>query len=140
MKMFDGTIEIIGGVLLYFTHLDYLANLVRSLFQHELLQDPKDLIANITVAFFKNLSWDSKTFAAIYLISYGLIKVGLMASLWRNKIRAYPIAGFILSIFAGYQLFRLALHFSFILLFLTILDLLILYLLYEEYHGLKKKN
>ncbi len=45
LKGLDGTLELIGGVLLLVVSSSRLDSLIQFLTQHELSEDPKDLIA-----------------------------------------------------------------------------------------------
>jgi hypothetical protein len=45
-KGIDGTLEIVGGVLLLFISSTQLQPIARLLTQHELAEDPRDLVAN----------------------------------------------------------------------------------------------
>lgn len=44
-KGINGALEVIGGALLCFTSPDRIHSVVRVLTQHELSEDPKDLVA-----------------------------------------------------------------------------------------------
>ena len=68
----------------------------------------------------------------------GIIKAGLVIALWKKKIIFYPIAIIFFGLFVIYQVYRYFLEPSFILMVLTILDLIIIFLSYEEYKILKK--
>ena len=133
IKCIDGILEFIGGIALAFAKTDIIINLVQKLFQHELIQDPTDIVANYLVKTSQNLSIGILTFASIYLIIHGLIKIGLFLGLWYKKIWAYPLAGIILSLFVIYQSIRIFNTHSILLLFLTLVDIFILILLRLEY-------
>ncbi|MPM24713.1 hypothetical protein SDC9_71197 [bioreactor metagenome] len=49
LKGIDGLLEIIGGVCLLFLNPDRLNWLTRLLTQHELSEDPRDMVANLLV-------------------------------------------------------------------------------------------
>ena len=49
IKAIDSVLEIIGGILLVFLNPNRLNNLVVWLTQHELSEDPRDVIANFMV-------------------------------------------------------------------------------------------
>ena len=68
----------------------------------------------------------------------GIIKAGLVIALWKKKIIFYPIAIIFFGLFVIYQIYRYFLEPSFILMVLTILDLIIIFLSYKEYKILKK--
>lgn len=140
IKGIDGILEFIGSLVLFFVSSSLITNFVETIFQHELTQDPTDIIANYLINTSLNLSLSTQLFAAIYLFIHGIIKVGLVSSLWYNKLWAYPLSGFILVVFVIYQVFRLINHYSLILLLLTIIDLIIIILLRFEYKRLLRNR
>ncbi len=139
IKGIDGLLEIIGGSLLFLASSSSLITSVRNFFQHELIQDPTDLMANIIITFFQNLSTNSKLFAAFYLIIHGIIKLGLVIALWKKKLWAYPLAGGILIILVIYQIIRFLRFHSYFLLLLTSIDIIIILLLKIEYKRIVTK-
>lgn len=64
---------------------------------------------------------------------HGLIKIGLVAGLWYNKLWTYPATGIILSLLVIYQIIRFSFTHSVVILLLTIVDITILALMYNEY-------
>lgn len=72
-------------------------------------------------------------FAAAYLISHGLVKIVLVVELLRNRLWAYPLMIFVLTIFVGYQCYRFGLTHSPAMAALTIFDLGVIALTALEY-------
>jgi uncharacterized membrane protein len=136
-KGIDGVLELIGGLVLAFVSSAYVSRVVEAVFRHELAQDPADFIANYLVHVAQTLSISSQMFGATYLLVHGAIKVTIVVSLWREDLKAYPIAGVVLVLFVIYQVFRLFSHFSALLLLLTVVDVVIIALLRFEYLRLK---
>ena len=130
--------EFFAGIILLSISSSQIYNLIHDLFKHELLEDPNDLIANFILNLAGNMSSSLKLFLALYLSIMGIIKTGLVIALWKKKIIFYPIAIIFFSLFVIYQIYRYFLEPSFILIFLTILDLVIISLSYKEYKILKK--
>lgn len=137
IKAIDGVLELIGGITLSLVKSDLISKIIQTLFQHEIAQDPSDFIANYFVQLSHSLSISIISFAAIYLIIHGSIKLGLFSGLWYKKLWAYPLAGVVLSLFVVYQFIRFFNTHSALLLFLTLIDILILVLLRFEYKRLK---
>lgn len=138
IKGIDGVLELIGGIILISIPSHSIASVVQSVFQHEIAQDPTDLIANFFIQLSQNLSISTLSFAAVYLIIHGSIKLGLFFGLWSKKLWVYPLAGVVLSLFVIYQLMRFLSSHSMLLLFLTLVDILILVLLGFEYKRQKR--
>jgi uncharacterized membrane protein len=137
IKGFDGALEAIVGVALFFTSPATLRSLVGWLTQGELQEDPTDSVATHLVAFFHHLSISTKYFAAIYLLTYGIAKVGLVAGLLRGKLWAYPAALIILGLFLCYQVYRFSHNHSVGLGLVSLLDFIILVLIWRDYKYLK---
>jgi uncharacterized membrane protein len=133
LKGLDGILETIGGLLLLAVTPATINHLAARLTQHELSEDPNDLIANHLLGYTRGLTGSAVTFAAVYLLLHGLTKIVLVAALLRNQIWAYPwMLGFLL-IFIGYQLYRLVLSPTFGLGALTIFDAFIAWLTWREW-------
>ncbi|HZI32646.1 MAG TPA: DUF2127 domain-containing protein [Candidatus Binatia bacterium] len=140
IKGIDGALEAIAGVALCFTSTAALRDLVDWLTQGELQEDPDDFIANQLVNFFHNLSINTEHLAAVYLITYGVTKVGLVIGLLRGKLWAYPSALVILGLFLCYQIYRFSYNHSVGLAFVSLLDLAILVVIWRDYQYLKARH
>lgn len=140
IKGIDGILELIAGIILLITKSNFISNFVQRIFQHELFEDPKDLIANYFVQTSTNISVSLLLFVAIYLIIHGIIKIGIFLGLWYKQAWAYPIAAIVLSLFVIYQSIRLFSNHSIILLFLILVDISIIILLRFEYKRVKHSN
>jgi uncharacterized membrane protein len=140
LKGIDGVLEAIAGFALFFVSPASLRGLVGWLTQGELQEDPTDFVANHLVAFFRHLSISTKHFASVYLLTYGITKVGLAAGLLREKLPVYPAAIIILGLFLCYQVYRAGHNHSAGLGFLSLLDFLILVLIWREYKRLRAKH
>jgi uncharacterized membrane protein len=137
LKGVDGVLEIIGGILLFFIPPKTINYLVRLLTQGELSEDPHDLIANFLVRSAQHLSLSSETFGGLFLLSHGIIKIGLVFALFKKKLWAYPLAMVIFGIFILYQMYRYALSHSVWMVILSVLDMAVIVLTYLEYRSLK---
>lgn len=138
-KGIDGVLELVGGLLLWLVPATALTGLVGVLTQHELSEDPNDLVATSLRALAQHLGSSSlHGFAVIYLIGHGIIKLLLVIALLRRMVRAYPFAIALLLAFIGYQLYRYAHAHSAALLAFAGLDLLITVLVVREYRHLRR--
>jgi len=133
LKGLDGVLETIGGVLLLVVTPATINSLLSRLTQHELSEDPNDFIASHLLGYAHGLTGTAVTFAALYLLVHGIVKIVLVAALLRNQIWAYPwMIGFLLT-FIGYQLYRLVLSPTLGLSALTIFDAAIAWLTWREW-------
>jgi uncharacterized membrane protein len=133
LKGLDGLLELIGGALLLAVSPTTLNRVVRRLTQHELSEDPHDVIATHLLRVSHGLTGSAVAFAAAYLLLHGIVKVVLVVALLRNKLWAYPWMIASLLAFIGYQLYRIALDPTLGLIALTIFDAVIVWLTWREY-------
>ncbi len=132
-KGLDGLLEMVGGVLLLVVSKETLVGWVVAVTQHELSEDPRDFVATHVLAGAQHLSGSSQTFAALYLLSHGIVKVALVLAVLQDRLWAYPwMIGFLL-LFIGYQLYRLVLQPTAGVALLTVFDVFIVWLTYREY-------
>jgi uncharacterized membrane protein len=133
LKGLDGVLEAIGGLLLFAVTPATINRLVVRLTEHELSEDPHDFVAAHVLRYAHGLTGSAVSFAAVYLLVHGILKIVLVVALLRNQAWAYPwMIGFLL-VFIGYQLYRLALSPTFGLTALTIFDALIVWLTWREW-------
>lgn len=133
-KGLDGILEVIGGTLLLVFSRATLIGLVRALTRHELQEDPTDWVATHLRAWLPHFLSTTQTFAGAYLLGHGAIKVFLVwGGLLRRKRWAFPTAIIFIGAFIGYQLQRVLHRFSIGLVALTLIDCLVLVLIWREY-------
>ena len=130
--------EIAGGLLFYAVSAPTVLRWVNLLTQEELTEDPRDFIATHLISAAQHLTGATQSFYAFYLVSHGLIKVALVAGLLREKLVAYPLSLAALGAFVVYQLFRYSYTHSFGLILLTIFDLVVIVLVWQEWRLLRK--
>jgi uncharacterized membrane protein len=140
LKGLDGLLEVVGGILLLIVKPEQIAGLAQFLTQHELSQDPHDLIANLVLHGANSLSGAHATlFGAFYLLSHGLVKVVLVWAVLRDRLWAYPwMIGF-LGIFIVYQVYRMFVHFTLGLFLLTVFDVVVVWLTVREYQRNRRR-
>lgn len=139
IKGIDGVLELLGGILLAVLkpRLDVI---LQFLTQHELSHDPHDFIANHILKYGHDLERGSTLFAVLFLLTHGLTKIVLVVSLLRGKLWAYPFALITLSLFIAYQFYRLAIGPTFGMAFLTVLDGIIIWLIWREWRQIQDAN
>lgn len=137
LKGLDSLIEVIGGIALLVTIKPEIEQLVRLLTRDELSEDPDDLVANSLIRISRRLSVQSQHFAGCYLIGHGAIKLGLAIGLLRGVHWAYPAALIILTLFIVYQFYRITYTHSLMLLLFTLLDVVIVLLIFREWRSTK---
>jgi len=126
-------VEVLAGLLALLVPVSYVSDVVVALTRGELAEDPGDFIANHLVTYAHQLSLASGTFLAVYLITRGLIKVGLIFALIKNQLWAYPSSLVVLGLFVIYQGYQIVTTGSGIIVALTIFDLIVMWFIWKEY-------
>src|SRR5665213_209776 len=140
IKGIDGALETIAGFALLYTTPEALRHVVDWLTQGELQEDPTDFVANHLVEFFHQLSISTKHFASAYLLVYGITKIGLAVGLLRGKLWSYPTALAVLGVFLCYQVYRFSHNHSIGLGLVSVLDLIVIVLIWRDYKFMKEKS
>jgi len=127
----EGFLEIVAGVWLGFDPA-ILQSVVFRLTAKELLHDPDDRIVATLRHLAEDLGSGRHTFATMYLIAHGLVKVVLAIGLLREKPWAFPVALWTLGAFVIYQLYRYTHTHSPMLPLLAAIDVVIMWLVWRE--------
>jgi uncharacterized membrane protein len=136
-KALNGIVEILAGVGLFLVPPATLSHALLFLTRHELIEDPHDLLANYLVRVARQLSVHTQWFGAVYLLSHGVIKVGLVWALWQRHLWAYPAAIVFFLLFIIYQVYRYTFAPSPWLVVLTVVDLVVVWVTWLEYKRLQ---
>ncbi len=139
IKGIDGALEFVSGMILLFNS-SAVSHLVNNALSNELLEDPKDISANFFMNALHQISPGIGVFIVTYLLVNGLLKILIVTFLLLKKSWAYPLSGVLLSLFSLYSIYRLILNFSYVMLVLTAIDIIIIALLRLEYQEIKKKQ
>jgi uncharacterized membrane protein len=131
-------LEIAGGVLAYFITQQFLLRLVLAITQEELTEDPHDIVARLLLQSAQDFSISAQHFTAFYLLSHGIIKALVIAGLLRGILWFYPLAIAVFAFFVVYQLYRFNFTHSIWLLFITLVDIIVIWLTWHEYNFLRK--
>lgn len=138
LKVADGFLETIGGILLLVIPVSKLDQFVIAITQHELSQEPNDLIANALRHWAGTLTGGATMAGAIYLLAHGIVKVTLAQAVIRQRPWSYrPMMAF-LGIFIAYDVYLLVSSQKWGIIALMLLDIAALYLTAHEHSVLKK--
>jgi len=137
-KGVDGALEMLGGILFLVTSPRLLNHLIVVLTQHELNEDPGDLIANAFRHAGNHLYGKTRLIGGAYLLAHGAIKLFLAVGILRGRLWCYPTAVVLISLLVLLQSSRMGLHFSFLMLFLTLVDIALALLIWREYRRRKR--
>jgi len=127
--------EIVAGISAYFVTQQFLFKLVERLMHQELLEDSRDVIASYLLTSVEHFSLSTRNFTAAYLLSHGVIKLWLIVGLLRGKLWYYPLAIAVFGAFIVYQLYRFTLTHSLWLILITVVDVVVIALTWQEYRA-----
>lgn len=130
--------ETVAGVAAFFISKEILVRFVSWVFQNEFAEDPHDVVAQYLLGTVQGVSVGAQTFAGIYLLAHGVIKLWLIIGLLRKKLWYYPTAIVVFTLFIVYQLYRYFYTQSPLLLLITVLDAIVIGLTWHEYKYLRK--
>lgn len=122
-----------GGLGLLLAPNTAIATLVDWMTRVELVQDPTDRVALWLQHTAATFSIETQHFYALYLCLHGGIKLTMVLGLARRVLWAYPAAMVILAGFVAYQMHRVTLSPSPMLLALSGFDTLMIVLVWREY-------
>ena len=131
-KGLNGTLEIIGGILLLVLPTSTIERLfawLAGLFG----SDPNAFPASSLLHIGGELATGGTTAALVFFLPHGLVKVALVVALLRQKLWAYPWALGALVLFLIYQIYLVIVHQTFLMGFLVVLDIVIIWLVWREW-------
>ncbi|HSX07615.1 MAG TPA: DUF2127 domain-containing protein [Candidatus Saccharimonadales bacterium] len=140
IKGIDGVAELIGGILLLAVPPSAINDLIEWLAQSEFGHEPHSFVTTHILQYGHHLAEGHNAFAVAFLLTHGLVKVVLVACLLRNKLWAYPFGLVTLGLFIAYQLYEMIVHPTFGMGFLTVLDAIIIWLVWREWQQQKRKQ
>lgn len=138
VKFFNGLWEIVSGFFILFLSKTAIDNLFYFLASRELLEDPRDIFFNFLFKFLENLSHNTQVFIAAYILIHGFLNLFLAIQLYRDKLWAYLAIITIMMVFVFYQIHRIILYHSTVLIVITIFDILFIILTWHEYNRKKR--
>lgn len=140
IKGIDGSLELIGGLLVLLLTPHAITGITAFLTHDALQENPHNFLALRVQHTGHTLAAGHTLFAALFLLTHGLVKVVLVACLLLNKLWAYPGALVVLGIFLIYQIYLLVTATTFGMAFLTVLDVIIIFLVWREWQKVKAEH
>ena len=140
LKGFWATLEVVAGIALFSYTPDHMAQFIRFMFNNRLMANPKDPLATFLLHQLQDFDITRHTFVSVYLMLHGLVKVGVVAGLYSERLWAFPIGLTALGAFIIYQMERYFTTHAPLLLVISILDAFIMLLAWREYQALKNKT
>lgn len=129
--------ETMGGLGLLLTPNLKILNFVSWLMRHQLTQTPSEDMAIWARHLAETFPIEVQHFYAVYMLFHGTLKFTMVLMLAWRIVWAYPLAMLVLASFVVYQTTEFWLHGGYALLLLSMLDSLMIYLVWREYNILK---
>lgn len=133
LKAVQAFFEVVIGAILFFLNTNKAINYILATLHEELTEDPNNFLYNYFLNNTHQISTTGKYFMVFYLLSHGIIKLAIIAGLFLKKKWAYPASIIGLGGLILYQIYHIIKNHSIILLVLTIMDIIILWLIYHEH-------
>jgi len=130
LKGIDGLFETLSGVVFLFIHPEFVLRIVHGIVGYH----PHNFIAVHFLKWGTDFGKGAAIFAALYLLSHGIIKLVLIYAIIREQLWAYLGLVVVTAAFVVYQLYHMIAHgptFSYIVL--TLFDFVVIYLTGKEY-------
>jgi uncharacterized membrane protein len=140
LKGVGALFEIAGGMVLWFVKPSQMNEMVRRVGEDLLADAPHHPFAVHVLNASQRFADNGTTFASLYLLSHGVVKLALVICLMLNKIWAYPLTIAVFTAFMVYQVHRFTRTHSWALIWLTVFDAVIVYLTWKEYQAQKAKR
>lgn len=139
LKGVFAVLEVFAGMALLISSPGQFTQFIRFMFRNRLVADPNDPIATYVLYQLNDFDMTRYNFVSLYLTLHGLMKVGIVAGLYSERLMAFPIGLTVLGIFIAYEFERFVATHSLVLLALSLLDAFIMVLAWREYQALKAK-
>lgn len=136
IKGIDGTFELLGGIAVL-TLSPSAVHRVANFLTHG---DTDGAIGQHIDKLANSLAAGHTLYAAVFLLSHGIIKIALVACLLLNKLWAYPWALLALAGFLIFQVYAFIQHPGFGMGFLSVLDAFIIWLVYREWQIVQRER
>ena len=141
LKGLDGGIQVIGAIVLAVIPPAVIGGWAHAIVTRDLLGDQNGTLAtHLSKAAADFTGGDTRTFAILYLLLHGLLKLALVIAMLRKIMPAYPIAAVVLAGFVVYELWRAVHTHSIALPFFAALDVVIIVLVLREYRQLRRER
>ena len=137
IKGIIGAFELASGFLVIFISAERIGRILANLANRNLPLNLEDFFVYFSHQYVANPHPELKIFAGLYIISRGVINMFLVWGLIKERHEAYLFAIGVMGSFWLYQVYRLVLHPSLLLGFLTAFDVLLIILIWHEYKKLK---
>lgn len=132
LKAFDGLLETVAGLLLFFVHPQQITHFARWITLTELHQNTNEFWVRHFLHSANQFALTGGLFAAIYLLTHGIVKIFLVAAILKEQLWAYKAMIIFLLLFIVYQVYKIIQQPTTWIVLLTIFDIFIVLLTMRE--------
>ncbi len=132
--------EVITGAIVLFVPTTFLTDTASALIQTGILGGPHSFFAERLLTIIQEFTHGTQLFIAFYLLSRGIVKLGVIIALLKNQLWAYPASLVVLGILLLFQFYQIVTTFSIPVIAITIFDLVVMYFIWSEYQIVKKHH
>lgn len=140
LKGLNGIWGTVGGFLILFLSKETLNNWFLVITQGEQVEDTSDKVIVFLTHALQNVSSSTQTFVAFYMLLHGILNIFLTIQLARDKHWAYLVTIGITALFLCYQVYRIGVHHSLVLVVVTLFDVFFVFLTWHEYRHHREKT
>lgn len=137
VKLIAGFFDLLIAIMFSTMSMDKLILIIQKISSNELVHDPTDFTVNFLINVLHHFGPGTKTFLVAYFLIHACINVLLFVTIWKKEKMAYPFAIALLCVLTIYQVIRFMHTHSLILLGLTIIDIILIYFVIDEYKHFK---
>jgi uncharacterized membrane protein len=131
-----GILQALAGTILLLIGPNMISNMIETSLEKD-VGNPRSILHGILLKLSEISSLNIHLFIALFMIVHGLVFIAAVFALIHKRMWAFPTAGLLLLLFIIYQVYHLSRNFSFIMMILTSIDIIIFVLLSLEYRRLK---
>ncbi|MDE2188484.1 MAG: DUF2127 domain-containing protein [Patescibacteria group bacterium] len=141
LKALGAILELAGGIAALFLTTNEVLHATTVLVQGTLAADPTDPIANYILNVAANyVPGTTNFFLFAYLAGHGMINLFLVVALLAKRLWAYPLSLGVFGAFVAYEFWQLAVTGSLLLGIFTVFDLVVIWLIGQEYGYMRAKR
>ena len=116
-----------------------VSQLVYSLAHREQAEDPGDLFLHFFNSILGHIPYSITYFLVFYLIFWGIVDIVLSISLLKHQLWAFSLSIYLIGVFVVYEIYRYFHTHSLTLLFIIFVDIVLMFLIRNEYTNLKAR-
>lgn len=132
--------EVIVGTLVMFTPVSIITNITDYVIKNFFGGKTEGFLVSEIISNAEALVNIGTVLIGVYLIGRGGIKLALIIGLLRNKIWAYPWSLVVIGVLVLFQVFELVKTLHLGIIFVTVFDLIVMYLIWREWNIVKRHN